>query len=146
GWKKEEVLGKPTPLIPAGLELEHQQVRDRAAAGETILGFETKRLRRDGTLLDVSLFCAPIHDSHQAVRGTIVLMMDTTESHRVEGELLTLLDQSRRDSERFRALHSLAVAASGHLDPGQLGQDAVEFVCQLVGADSSSIYSCDADS
>jgi len=56
-----------------------------------------------------------------------------------------LLEQTRADAERFRALHRLAVIVSSQVEPVQLGREAVAFAYRLLNADSASVYWWDAN-
>jgi PAS domain S-box-containing protein len=84
GWKAEEVLGKPLPIFPEdGLE-EVRQLRERVRQGETISNLDVQRLRKDGTLIDVSLSIASI--THAQGIDYIAIAIDITERKRLAGE------------------------------------------------------------
>lgn len=52
GWSAEEMLGRRAPIVPGELTAEHNAVLERVrTGGQVSLG--TKRLRRDGTVLDL---------------------------------------------------------------------------------------------
>jgi anti-sigma regulatory factor (Ser/Thr protein kinase) len=52
-----------------------------------LTGFETKRLRRDGALIDVSISTAPLFGSPGKIKGVLVILDDITERKRAEAEL-----------------------------------------------------------
>ena len=59
GWRQEEVMGRALPTIPKGQEKAFKALDQRKLQGATLLGLELRRQRRDGSLIDVSLPCAP---------------------------------------------------------------------------------------
>src|SRR3982751_3975839 len=61
GYTADEVIGKPvTILIPEGHLDEEPAILARLRAGDRIEHYETVRMRKDGTLLDISLTVSPI--------------------------------------------------------------------------------------
>jgi PAS domain S-box-containing protein len=56
------------------------------------------------------------------------------------GAVKELVEQTQADADRFKALHELAVAAAGQLDPVALSQQAVAMACSMLQVDSASIY------
>ncbi len=87
GWSEQEVLGRPPLIVPRYLQQEHISIRNRIIDADTITGVETRRMKKDGTLIDVTVSSANIHDD----RGTSVAAMgiyeDITESKKAEDEV-----------------------------------------------------------
>ncbi|GAA3570334.1 hypothetical protein GCM10022419_058990 [Nonomuraea rosea] len=52
GWTAEEMLGRRAPIVPGELKAEHNAVLERVRTGGQV-SLRTKRLRSDGTMLDV---------------------------------------------------------------------------------------------
>jgi PAS domain S-box-containing protein len=92
GWSQAEVMGRTLPTIPKGREAEFAILRQSNLRGITILGQELQRQRRDGSLIDVSLSTAPLHDGAGALIGTLGIIEDITERKRME---VTLRQTSR---------------------------------------------------
>lgn len=70
GYSAEEVIGRPvTILIPEHLHHEEKDLFDAIKSGNTISHYETKRRRKDGTLIDVSLALSPIKDKDNRIIG-----------------------------------------------------------------------------
>ena len=59
GWRAEEVLGRPVPLVPPEREAEFQWLLGRVRAGHAYSGFETVRRRKDGSPSDTLVPAAP---------------------------------------------------------------------------------------
>jgi PAS domain S-box-containing protein len=87
GYKAEEVIGKPvTILIPADHPNEEPQILDRIRRGERIDHYETIRIRKDGTPLNISLTVSPVRDSNGTIVGASKIARDITERNRMETE------------------------------------------------------------
>src|SRR5262249_47040431 len=61
GYAPEEVLGQQTKLIPPNAGPEMQSMFDRVIRGEVIRDLCVKRMRKDGTLVDVKVAAARMH-------------------------------------------------------------------------------------
>jgi len=61
GWTAAEVLGQPPPIIPAELQAEHNAVLERVRDGGQI-SFATRRIRKDGGVLDLRIDASPLLD------------------------------------------------------------------------------------
>jgi PAS domain S-box-containing protein len=55
GWTNEECIGAPLRIVPPEWAEDYRMVRDALGRGESVSGLETHALRRDGSLLDISL-------------------------------------------------------------------------------------------
>jgi PAS domain S-box-containing protein len=87
GWTAREVLGQPLPYVPPHKQEEFEELARRELSGESIAGFETQRLRKDGSRIDVSISIAPLRDAEDEVNGLLGVVEDVTERRRVADEL-----------------------------------------------------------
>jgi PAS domain S-box-containing protein len=111
GWRRDEVLGQPSPVVPPGLEGELETLYGRLSRGEDVVDFETKRLRKGGTRLDVSISLAPLRDREGMPSGSVGVFADVTERKRAREELQRSLDLLRSaNDERRRLLERLVRA------------------------------------
>ncbi len=79
GYTADEIIGKPvTVLFPEDRLDEEPGVIRRIIAGQRVEHFETKRRRKDGTLIDVSLTVSPIRDESGKVIGASKILRDIT--------------------------------------------------------------------
>jgi PAS domain S-box-containing protein len=88
GFTAEEVNGRRVPFVP---EAEAQRTADKirhVLAGEPCRGFETRRLTKDGRILDVVLSSSVYHDHRGKPAGIVVVLRDVTRSRQVEQQLL----------------------------------------------------------
>lgn len=87
GYTAEEVIGKPvTILIPDDHPNEEPEILERIRRGERIHHYETIRVRKDGTRLDISLSVSPVRDSSGKIIGASKIARDITERNRIEKE------------------------------------------------------------
>ncbi|MGE0710557.1 MAG: PAS domain S-box protein [Planctomycetota bacterium] len=95
GWSAEEVLGEPLPSVGEEERGEFDALRARVLAGESLLGLEVVRRRRDGERVHLRLSAAPI----LAVDGRPVAKLVVAEDREAEQRHLAALEESER---RFR--------------------------------------------
>jgi PAS domain S-box-containing protein len=88
GYTHDEALGKPVDALVASEEYraEAGAVSDRVLHGERI-EFDSKRKRKDGTLLDVSVLGAPIIHAGRQI-GDYAIYRDITQRKKAEEEIL----------------------------------------------------------
>jgi PAS domain S-box-containing protein len=90
GYTAKEVIGKPvTILIPADHQDEEPSILARLRAGERIEHYETVRVRKDGTLVDISLTVSPIRGPDGRIIGASKIARDISERKRAEEALRT---------------------------------------------------------
>jgi PAS domain S-box-containing protein len=95
GWSADEMLGRGgLPMAPPSKRAEAEDLFERVRAGESINDYETVRLRKDGTLVAVSIAAAPVRDGSGRVTGNMVAYTDITERKAQEERLQALIDSS----------------------------------------------------
>ncbi|WP_246553199.1 HAMP domain-containing sensor histidine kinase [Paenibacillus tritici] len=104
GWGAEDALVKPPYLVPATVQkqesLRLQQLKDGAALPPV----ETVRLKRDGSLVEVSVSSSVIRDEEGQPQSVVHVSRDMTERNRIE-ELL-------RRSEKLTTVGQLAAGVA----------------------------------
>jgi PAS domain S-box-containing protein len=97
GYAAEEAIGRNGAiLMPPGREGETQEFIKRMLRGDRGFGFETQRLRKDGSLLDVALALSPVRDAAGDITAISIIAHDISERVRAELEL-------RESEEKFSA-------------------------------------------
>ncbi len=71
GWRAEEVLGGELPIVPAELKAEHGAVLEHVRAG-TPLTIHTRRVRKDGAVIDVRINTNRVPDDGGGVAGWVL--------------------------------------------------------------------------
>jgi PAS domain S-box-containing protein len=92
GYSADEVIGKPISLlIPPECADEFAEIKDKIKRGERVNHHETRRQKKDGTRVAVSLTVSPIIDTKNRIIGATTIARDMTDRKRTERE--------RRESE-----------------------------------------------
>jgi two-component system, sensor histidine kinase and response regulator len=80
GYTAAEAIGQPsTLLVPPEKLDEFASMRARLTRGERIEQFDTQRVRKDGTLIDVEITAFPVMDSTGKLAATSVISHDMTK-------------------------------------------------------------------
>ncbi|MBW3634487.1 MAG: PAS domain S-box protein, partial [Chloroflexi bacterium] len=116
GFSASEVIGQDiSRLLPPARQAELPSLTNRLARGEQIPHFETVRLRKDGTRVDVSISLSPIRDAAGRVVAVSTIARDITERTRAEAgqrflsEASTLLASSLDYEATLARVAQLAV-------------------------------------
>jgi PAS domain S-box-containing protein len=85
GYTATEAIGQPIGmLLPPGSEDEVPAIMKRIRRGEKVEHYETKRQRKDGTIIDVSVTVSPIKTRDGDVIGASAIARDITERKQAE--------------------------------------------------------------
>jgi PAS domain S-box-containing protein len=80
GYTADEIIGQTIyKLIPEDRLEEEPQILSRLKTGERVEHFETKRLTKEGKLIDVSLTISPIKNKEGNITGLSKIARDITE-------------------------------------------------------------------
>ena len=108
GYGPNEILGKNISLIvPTDQREELSEVLTRIGMGERVAHHETKRVHKDGTILDISITVSPIYDTTGQIVGASAIGHDITYRRSLEREQKRLEDRLHQ-VERLEALGKLA--------------------------------------
>ena len=123
GYSAEEAIGRNVRmLIPSPYVEDDEEKVARLVRGETVEHFETRRRRKDGSLIDVSLAMSPVLGADGSLIAISTIGRDITDRRRLELQLkrmasrdpLTGLMNRRRFEQELRN----AVAHSGRYETG----------------------------
>jgi PAS domain S-box-containing protein len=88
GYYKKEVIGKHISIIlPERIKDEETLILQKIKQGEYIEHHETKRKRKDGVEIDISLTVSPIYDVNGRIIGASKTARDITEKKQAEHAL-----------------------------------------------------------
>jgi PAS domain S-box-containing protein len=87
GYSAREMVGSSiSVIIPEEARQERLAMRARALAGETVVGFETERVRKDGQRIPIAMTLSPIRDPVGRVVGVSTIERDISTLKRLERE------------------------------------------------------------
>jgi diguanylate cyclase (GGDEF)-like protein/PAS domain S-box-containing protein len=87
GWDESEVLNRPLPLVP---DDEREAFRAGFAdvlSGKPVADYEARRLRKDGSLIDVNVWTAALTGPSGEINGIMATVADITERKQSEARI-----------------------------------------------------------
>ncbi|HKC98681.1 MAG TPA: MASE1 domain-containing protein [Methylomirabilota bacterium] len=132
GYSAAEAVGRPISIIiPPDHPNELLRVLARLKRGEHVQPYETARLRKDSTRVQVSVAISPLRSPSGAVIGASAISRDITEKARADAAL--------REAATLRSVTSLAVAAAHEINnPLTVVSGELQLLAREIGARWSS--------
>jgi len=128
GYTADEVIGKPiTILIPPDHLDEEPEILRKIKAGERVEHYETVRLRKDGTSVDISLTVSPIRGADGKIIGASKIARDFGERKRAEAAFA-------EQSEIIETVNRLGQILAAELDSSKLVQAVIDAGTEISGA------------
>jgi PAS domain S-box-containing protein len=142
GYTAAEAIGRHISLIvPPDRRDEIRNIIERIGRGEPIAHYETSRMRKDGSTVDVSLSISPIRTASGKIVGVSKAAHDITESNRTQQALSQEIEERRRifDSSNdlifvtdsagnFIQVSPSVSAILGYQPSDMVGRSAIEFI------------------
>ena len=132
GWDLEELRGRNIPYVPPGLEQETREAIERLFRENVLMRHETRRLTRDGRVLDVVLSAAFYQDSEGNLLGELVMLRDITSE--------------KRNARNNEALLRISMALPAYPDLEDLLDYISGEVKQLIGCEGALVILLDEES
>jgi PAS domain S-box-containing protein len=105
GYTDQEMIGKPVAMLaPPDRPDEMPGILRRLKACESVEPYETRRRRKDGTVIDISLSVSPIRDAEGQIVGASAIGRDITRAKLAAESLRKAHDELReRTAELARS-------------------------------------------
>jgi PAS domain S-box-containing protein len=101
GWTAQEVIGRPIPIVPDDKLEEYRGLLKHAELNSGFTAREALRLRKDGSLIDISLSTGALRDLKGNYTGTMAVIADITDQKQA-------VEALRESEQRFRAIFEQA--------------------------------------
>ncbi len=142
GHTSAEAVGQHIDIIvPPDRRAEVGDILDRVGKGERFQQYETSRMRKDGSNVEVSLSVSPIRSASGEIVGASKTARDITESNRTLRALTQEVEERRRifetshdlilvtdTSGNFIQVSPSATTILGYEPAEMIGHSAVEFI------------------
>jgi PAS domain S-box-containing protein len=116
GYAAKEIVGKPiTVLIPPDYQKEEEAIIERIRRGQRVESFETVRLRKHGSLIDVSMTVSPVKTAQGKIIGASKITRDITGRKRSDAQIVNLAHEAEHRTKNILATVQAAVRLS-HAD------------------------------
>src|SRR5215475_1671694 len=140
GYSEGEAVSRPiTLIIPPDLHDEEKDILRRLRAGERIEHYETRRVTRDGRLLDVSITISPVRDASGTIVGASKTLRDITEAKRIRAALRESERRLASELAGVRTLQSISTRLISELTQEFLFAKILDAAMDLMAADAASI-------
>ncbi len=97
GYTAEEAVGRSVRmLIPATHMGEEVDILDHVMRGERVSRYETERVRKDGSIVEVSLTASPVGDAYGNAIGASVIAHDITDRRKAQRAVVAERDRAER--------------------------------------------------
>ncbi len=90
GWTAKEVIGHPNPNVPVDKQIEYAKWSSQILQGESITNQEAVRVRKNGSLVNISISSSSILDVKGNLIGRMAILTDITERKKNEENLIKL--------------------------------------------------------
>ena len=95
GYTADEVIGHVIKTVPPEEMARSESVFHRALSGEAFRDVQSKRLRKDGSPVDIQTTATPLHHPDGTVRGVVWVHEDITNRMRAEEQMRRLAHYDR---------------------------------------------------
>lgn len=146
GYKEHDVFGKRllSLIVPKELSEENKKIISEVEKKKYIRNYETKRLRKNGEKIDVSLSITKVTGTRSSSKGYLVIYQDITQRKRVNTELQKRFEAiqdaykelgiQKRESDYMNEIIEVAISKEG---VDKVGKLIVSATCMLTKCDGS---------
>jgi PAS domain S-box-containing protein len=134
GYAAEEAIGRSIRMIiPEDLQPEEDMVLARIRAKRGVDHYETRRRRKDGSEIVVSLTVSPILDDTGTVIGASKIARDITERVRLQ-------ELAAEQAHTARTLSDVGTVVASSLDQATVVQKVTDAATELTGAEFGAFF------
>ena len=128
GYQEREAIGKHISiLIPRDRLSEEDVIIENIRNGNKVDHFQTVRLHKNGSAIDISLTVSPVKDRHGTIIGASKIARDITAAKKAETAI-------RHQAAKLKILNTIGKAISEKLDTESILQKVTDATTQITGA------------
>ena len=140
GYSEAEAVGQSIEIIiPAELHDEEMDILRRVRRGDRIEHYETRRVTRDGRILDVSITISPVRNAAGTIVAASKILRDVTESKRARAALHESERRLAGDVAAARTLQSISTRLISEATQESLFAQILDAAMELMASDASSV-------
>jgi len=133
GYTAKEAIGQSIRmLIPADLQSEEDMVLASIRAGRAVEHYETRRLRKDGSEVTISLTVSPLVDAQGTVVGASKIARDISDRVRLD-------EMARKEASITQQLNDIGRVVAGSLDRNAIVQQVTDVATGLTEAEFGAV-------
>lgn len=129
GWKKSECIGKILPLVPPENSIDAEKRYLELLEGKSVKVLETKDMKKDGTVFDVTISLSPIYNRKGEMVATSVISRDISREKEHE--------QLKLQSEKLKLAGKIAAGVAHEI---RNPLTVISGFVQMMNNDKDSIY------
>jgi PAS domain S-box-containing protein len=146
GYTAAEMIGQSIRiLIPADRQDEEDVVLSSVRRGDKVDHFDTLRLRKDATLVPISLTVSPIRDNAGRIVGASKIARDISERRQAEQEHARLLAMAEQHATITDKLNRVGAVVASTLDRHTVVQAVTDAATELTTAAFGAFFYKDVD-
>lgn len=141
GYTPSEAIGRSIlMLIPSDRRHDEELIINRIRRGERVEHYETVRVRKDGTSVDVSLTISPLREPGGQIIGASKIARNITERRKAEEERSLALAREHTARIEAQILNELARSMGADLDLHRVVQQATDAATALTDAGFGAFF------
>ncbi len=132
GWSASEVIGGPVPFLYAGEDQVFPSNIDEELKDEIHSDLHFRRMRKDGSQIDVALWTAPMRDSRDRMISTLGIFADVTARKKDMQAL-------RESEEKFRKIFEEGPLGMAIISPDNRIVRVNNRLCRMLGYEEGEL-------
>ncbi|MGH9666913.1 MAG: PAS domain S-box protein, partial [Bryobacteraceae bacterium] len=141
GYAAAEAVGQPISLLAApDRPNEMPEILAKIRRGERVQHYDTRRRRKDGRIIDVSLAVSPVRNAEGRIVGASKVAREITGRKQAEQERAALLSREREARRTAELLNRIGPKLASEIELEKLVQVVTDLATALVGAEFGSFF------